>query len=218
MSSVPPRTSRVTHLAVDTRTLSAPSYKMVLGVSSSDVDLAFAVGLASQRFKQFAGASPMEVCTPQGFVVSPEQLEGAPISPPPRDPQRQRKAQKILWSKTESKHAAREHEEAERERMVEHELRFENAWRSVAERYAPEIGLASDADQVWEAAADEHLTDECGCGSIADYLCGCVCAALRRCFGTYWRCFQSPSDARRALYKAKVRRARAEYMDWKSMV
>ena len=41
----------------------------------SDVDVAFAIGLASQRFKQFAAG--MEVRTPQGRVVSPAQLEAA---------------------------------------------------------------------------------------------------------------------------------------------
>ena len=201
---------------IDTRTLAAPSYKIILGASSSDVDLAFAVGVASERFKQFA--STMEVRTPQGCVVSREQLEGAPVPqlPPSRDLQQSR-AQKITWAQAECRRAAREHAVAERERIVEHELRFETAWRSVAQTCAPAMGL-SCPDQLWddvdddEGEAQEELAAcEAYCGCLAEQ----IYAVLRAICGSHWRCLRSAAERRRAE-KELARQVLARYTDWKS--
>ena len=79
--------------AIDTRTLASPSYKIILGVSTSDVDLDYVVGLTSQRFKQFAAR--MEVRTSQGYIVTPAQLEGEPFTTPLPDPQRHQQADRL---------------------------------------------------------------------------------------------------------------------------
>lgn len=221
--------------AIDTRTLASPSYKIILGVSTSDVDLDYVVGLTSQRFKQFAAR--MEVRTSQGYIVTPAQLEGEPFTTPLPDPQRHQQANRILWSHAESKRAAREHAEAERELMLEQGLRFDTSWRSSV--VSGSTGAAHPLwwdgdheddvghDHVGHEDAEEHADhgECCSCSCITSRLCGCFICMLRGCFGPHWVCFRSAAEMRRAARlstrraeRAKVKKALRAYVNWKSMV
>lgn len=221
---------------IDTRTLASPSYKIILGVSTSDVDLAYVVGLTSQRFKQFAAR--MEVRTPQGYIVTPAQLEGEPFATSHLpDPQPHQQSNRILWSHAESKRAAREHAEAERELMLEQGLRFDTSWRSSTESVVS--GTTGAAHPLWwdgdheedeghdheDAEEQEDHGECCSCSCVASRLCGCLICMLRGCFGPHWVCFRSAAEMRRAARlsarraeRAKVKKALRAYVNWKSMV
>ena len=179
----------------------------------------------------------MEVRTSQGYIVTPAQLEGEPFTTPLPDPQRHQQANRILWSHAESKRAAREHAEAERELMLEQGLRFDTSWRSSTESVVS--GTTGAAHPLWwdgdheedeghdheDAEEQEDHGECCSCSCVASRLCGCLICMLRGCFGPHWVCFRSAAEMRRAARlstrraeRAKVKKALRAYVNWKSMV
>ena len=210
---------------------------MIMGVPSSEVDLAFAMGLASQRFVQLAQGH-LEVHTPQGRVVSPQRLRSSgragrtmhrqspvpltdlqltPFSPAKLDSKRdasQLRAHARMWALAESRRAAREHAEAESERCAELGLRFEGGWLPVDQRRPPPVGYAGSPNDLWDddlSDDDFDLIAECGPGYIVERLGRWLRATVRRCCGGRCQCLQAPPSRR----KATADKALARYLQWK---
>lgn len=123
---LPPRIAASGELRLDTRHMAAPSYKLVLGTSSSELDLAQTLEL-SQGFQLLARAG-VDVYSTQG-ALSPEHTTRAskrcaavptPSLPPviKARPAQAKATSPIRWCEAEGKRAAREHEAAENERLA----------------------------------------------------------------------------------------------------
>lgn len=203
---------------VDTRALAAPSYKVVMSTSPSDIELAYALQVTSQRFQHLVSHS-LEVRSMQGVLLNPAALDGVPSPPAPRE-RRVPPARKILWSIADSKRAAQEHAEAERDRLVD--------LAAVARQLAPPAAPSDASSDVWGDSDDEPLPDlsgdddHCGCSCLANRFVRCWYVVLRATCGGHWRILRSPTTAERherAVTRLKVRRIlRNDHRHAKSMV